>query len=538
MQKYLAYLHTHPKVLYVLCALLLVPALFINLGLGAIMADEPTRALVALEMIISDNYVTPTVFGDFYYKKPPLFNWILVGLYGLKGDLSELTVRLPAVIPLLLYGGSIFWVVKKYLNWQLGFLAAIMMLTNGRMLIYDSMIGHIDILFSWVIWGNFMLIFYFWKKEQWLLLFVLSYLLTAVGFMLKGLPALVFQGLSLLSVFICHRQFRRLLYWQHVLGLGVLVLLLGSYFYAYSQYNSLDTYFYTLWHESSQRTVVEKSWLSTVQHLFTFPFELFVYHILPWSLLIIYVWRRAFWRQILQHDFLRFNLLLLGGNVWVYWLSPETHPRYLFMLYPLFFVLLAYAFDQYHGRTQPYGRWLMYLLGGIMGVASLAVWAVPFVEVVKDLPLMWLKVGALFVSMLLCTWLYLRLPAQRLVLFAIFLLLFRIGFDWFILSHRYITGSITQHKRDGLKVAEITGSEPLYVQYEHFNHDLAYYITRERMQILPKREQIEPEVFYMLSDSQLMEAGREYELYYEFYTRYHHTPMNLVKFRQGGEGAR
>ena len=62
----------------ILACLLLLPALLINLGLMTFIDDEAIRALVALEMKWSGNFITPTLHGEYYYNKPPLFNGILL----------------------------------------------------------------------------------------------------------------------------------------------------------------------------------------------------------------------------------------------------------------------------------------------------------------------------------------------------------------------------------------------------------------------------------------------------------------------------
>ena len=58
--------------------LLLIPALFINLGMSPLIADEATRGMVAFEMQQSGELITPTIHGEYYYNKPPLYNWILL----------------------------------------------------------------------------------------------------------------------------------------------------------------------------------------------------------------------------------------------------------------------------------------------------------------------------------------------------------------------------------------------------------------------------------------------------------------------------
>lgn len=527
--KLIRYFETHERVLYWICAALLLPALLINLGLGAIMMDEPTRALVALEMIFSGNYVTPTLFGEYYYNKPPFYNWILIAIFQLSGDDSEWAIRLPVVFFLLAYGVTIFYFVKRHFHWKVAFFAAIMFVTCGRMLILSSFVGHIDIFYSWITFLSFMAVYHYHARGNWLLLFWVSYALAAIGFLCKGLPSIVFQGSTLLAFLIWHKEWRRLFSWQHISGGLLFLLIVGSYFWAYSQYHSLVDYFPTLWYESSRRTPIHKAWYESLLHLITFPFETLM-HLLPWSLLVLYALRKDYWNKIRQEPFLSFCLLLLLANIVPYWLSPETRPRYLFMLFPLLLTLIGYAYYHYRDQSPKLNRWIetAFLVGSIL--ASLAVWSVPFIEVVKELPLVWLKTVSLFLGLAMASWLFYRLPAQRFVLFAIVLLLFRIGFDWFIIPHRYLTGTLTPYQRDGIKIAELTRGEALFVQ-EHLpiNHDLGYYITRERKQILRHNKELATDAFYICDDIFLQ--SRSYDLYLDFHQRSLNQHLNLVKFK-------
>ena len=55
--------------------------------------EEPRRALIALEMLYSGDYLTPTIMGELYFAKPPLFNWIIIVSAKLFGSFSEMAVR-------------------------------------------------------------------------------------------------------------------------------------------------------------------------------------------------------------------------------------------------------------------------------------------------------------------------------------------------------------------------------------------------------------------------------------------------------------
>lgn len=531
LSRLIQYLESHETILYWICVGLLLPALLINLGLGAIMMDEPTRAIVALEMMFSGNYITPTIFGEYYYNKPPFYNWILVAIFQGTGDTSEWAVRLPVVFFLLAYGLTIFYFVRAQLqNWKIAFFAAIMFVTCGRMLIMSSFVGHIDIFYSWITFMSFMAMYHYMRRENWLMLFMVSYFLAAIGFMCKGLPAIVFQGSSLLAVFVYHKQFRRLFYWQHFAGGAVFLLIVGAYFYAYSQYHSLEEYFPTLWFESSRRTPIHQSWIKSVLHLFTFPFEM-LGHVAPWSILVVYCLRRDFWKRIWQIPLLSFAVLMLGANLIPYWLSPDTRPRYIFMLYPFLFLLIGYAYYYYRESSPKINKILetIFLVASIL--ATFAVWAVPFVEVVQDLPAMWAKVIFLFLALGTASFLYARMKLHRLVLFAIILLLFRIGFDWFVQTHRYYTGTLTPYQQNGIRIGEITQGEELRLHDGfYFNHDLTYYISRERKEILRKHSEVVPDIFYICDDS--LAASRPHVLYLDFHEQNVNRHLNLVKFKK------
>ncbi|MDX1665678.1 MAG: glycosyltransferase family 39 protein, partial [Saprospiraceae bacterium] len=152
--------------LYVLAILLLPPALLINLGLLTFIDDEAIRSLVALEMKFSGNWITPTLHGEYYYKKPPLFNWILLLFFELSGRIDELTARLPTVACLLGYGATIYYFFRRHYDRKIAFLNAFVFITCGRVLFWDSMLALIDICFSWVVFTSFMYTYHLFEKGQ------------------------------------------------------------------------------------------------------------------------------------------------------------------------------------------------------------------------------------------------------------------------------------------------------------------------------------------------------------------------------------
>ena len=379
-----------PMWVWVIGLVLLFPALLINLGLLTHIDDEAIRALVALEMKYSGNWITPTLLGTYYYNKPPLFNWILAVFFEIAGSHHEFISRLVTVVALMGYGYTIYYFFQKYYTKSIGFLTAFVTITCGRILFWDSILGLIDITFSWVMFSLFMTVYLLFEKRQFLFLFLMTYFLTAIGFMLKGLPALVFQAITLLTYFTYRKHWRLLFSWKHIIGILFLFTLIGLYYFGYQQYNSLDKVFVTLFTESSKRTAVRFGLWPTLIHFVSFPFEM-VYHFLPWSLLIIYLFQKEAIKKIRQDPFAQFLGLTFISNILVYWTSPEVYPRYLLMLAPLIFGFLLILHQYARPKNTIFYRILFYTFGITMIIISIGSMAPLLLPRVANTPYLFLK---------------------------------------------------------------------------------------------------------------------------------------------------
>lgn len=531
MKNLLQYLKANPWIFYLFSIALLFPALLCHLGYLAINfpTDEPTRAIVALEMIISENFFTPTINGEFYYNKPPLYNWIIIAFYKIAGNYSEFTLRLPVVIGLLLFGLTIFLFVRKEMGGKKAFIVAMLFITSGRILFWDSFLGLIDITFSWLVYTSFMSIYYFHKRKQYLMLFLVSYFLTAITFLMKGLPSLVFQSITLLTFFIYQKEFRKLFSWKNFAGLGLLLAIVGTYYYFYAKNNSLDNVFTTLFSESEKRTIINYGWKRFVTHLFTFPFEMF-YHFFPWSILGIYFISRKFLSTALSNPFLKFNFLIFIFNILIYWTSPETYPRYIFMLFPPIFTVLIYMFYKDLEVNGIRSRIILYFLGGVLVLGLVASVAMPLLKQTGWVDHAWLKASVMFAVIALLLFFYIKLKDQRLVVFAAAMLMLRIGFDWFIIPPRY--NDFQEHKVGALKAAEVTGNGNLYIfRDSETEHATSFYITLGKMQLLKyKHEGFNTTDYYYLDPRLLPEDA--YETIYDFKLYRHDQPMKIVKLKK------
>ncbi len=482
-----------PRSRVVLAAAVLVPAaLLTNLGLIALYGDEGIRAQVALEMAYSGNWVTPTLFGEFYYNKPPLYNWILALCFRLTGRTDEFAVRLPTVLFLLAFAATLWHFLRRQPVFRkdpvLPVAIPLMLLTTGRILFWDSMLGLLDICYAWVLYSLFLVVFTEGERRRDRILFPLAYFLGAIAFLLKGLPALYALGASLPTYFIWRRQPGRLISRAHLAGISVFLAIVGGYYAAYAQYNGIEKAWRTLYRESAKRTFLSHSLPDTALHLLSFPFET-AYHFLPWSLLLLPACHPKVVRIWKKDPFLSWNLLLLGISILPFWLSVEVYPRYVFAQLPLLLTILGYGYRVATSEHPPSVRLVegIFLLGGIAAAVALAL--LPGTETFGDIPLAAWKSALLAAALLAAAAYFFRLPAWRPVVFAMMMLVARIGFDWFVLPSRLAVECSTAVRTTSLRVADRLKGKTLYIYQSSlgFQPVTGYYLTRGTGAILRRK---------------------------------------------------
>jgi len=72
-----------------------------HLGTRDLRLEEGRRATVAREMLASGDWVRPTLYGDTYLHKPPLFPWLVASFGQLIGEVNPLAARLPSALAAL-----------------------------------------------------------------------------------------------------------------------------------------------------------------------------------------------------------------------------------------------------------------------------------------------------------------------------------------------------------------------------------------------------------------------------------------------------
>ncbi|MDF9795707.1 4-amino-4-deoxy-L-arabinose transferase-like glycosyltransferase [Catalinimonas alkaloidigena] len=512
---------------------LLLFALFFQLGVHPLKHEEPRRALVALEMIFRGNWIVPTEVGALYYNKPPIYNWLIILSFKLFGSYAEFAVRFFSVLSFLGMGGLIFIFGRKYVSLSFGIYTALFFLVSVDILYYFSLTGEIDLFYSLVTLASLLAVYHFYHQQRFWSLFLWVYLLTAIGTLTKGLPSIAFTGITLLTWFIYRRDFRKLFLPAHFAGIFLFLLLVGSYFWAYSLYNDPTGFIERLFSESSSRTAVDEGngFLKLVAHIFEFPLTTFV-NIMPSSLLLAFMFRRGFINQLKRQPVITFITLIFIANFLLYWLSPGARARYTYMLYPFPIMMLVYYFLLPGDEAKAVKVKLLHrIILVLIVIVAASGMAIPFVPVLQaNVPGLWWVALLTSSGALAILGLYIKFPTGRVLSLILLLVWFRIVFNLTVIPIRSANSSEAQDKRDADKIVSISKNAPLHVlEGSMISRTTVFYIEWQREEVLNFEEEILPDHYYMAYKDILAEQGYKYESLYNF--QYKEDTLQLVKFK-------
>lgn len=438
--------------------LVLIPvAYFLRINSYQLIFEEPRRALVALEMLISKDWLVPTTNGVPYYNKPPLYNWILTGFFSIFGK-AEWVVRLPSILSLFLTAFIHYRISRKYIGDQAALFSALFYLTSADILFYFSLLGEIDLFYALIVYLQAIFIFHFYRQKKWHYLFISSYLLCAAGMLTKGIPSLFFQGISLLVIFIINRDFKRLFSIWHILGILILFLSAGGYFFLYNSQHDSGRYLARLFTETFSRTGIESSLTDNFRHFFNFPIQVFKIAA-PWILLFVLTKGNEWKRFLKENPFLNYCLWFCIANGILYWLSPGTRERYLYMFFPFIYSLLAYNLLQKPAIEKIKGfRIFCHFIGIIVitGLIGLALFGFIRKDWIAALTCIILVISLLTILFKI----KLEKASEFLLLGIILVLIARIGFGLVILPTKK---EDAPYRKDAQIIAEIVGKEDIYL---------------------------------------------------------------------------
>jgi len=492
---------------------LYIVSLFYNLHIAPLYAEEPRRALVAIEMLLNNNYIVTTLLNETFYDHPPLWNIILACSLKLFGY-NTFALRLPSALSLLLTGVLTYTMGKKYVGQMFGLLSALYYLVCADLYFYFSVTAEIDIFYSFLVILSIFSIFHFYQKKQFYLLFGCAYFFTSLAFLTKGFASFAFVILTLAAYLYYKKDFGRIFSLPHILFATLSVLVVALYFYSYGMYEDLEAFVFEMWGLTSQRTLLDRELSGLVMHILLFPLN-FLGVLFPATLFLLFFWKNEPIRSIGSQPYLVFLSITFAVNFLVYLISPGARIRYTYMFFPIAITLLAYPLYLQIGIKNWRNGTYHICFQGLMVLSALACFLIPFVGYFDKLP--YLTYTAPFFGLLVLIVFFLHKNAvgyTRHLIIINFIILCRLLFDHVALPLKAENSSSVPHKLYAKEIRDITGDqEPIYVfSQEHIrDHDqvpfrfyeTAAYLELWRKKLVTKTKQCDLEGYYIFNVANL-----------------------------------
>jgi 4-amino-4-deoxy-L-arabinose transferase-like glycosyltransferase len=264
-------------------------------GLGSVELkhEEPRRALPAVHMLASGDWLVPRVGSVPFLRKPPMLQWLIAWSFFATGTRSEWAVRLPSALAVLALALAICRIGSYWLGPNGAFFAAILFLTNfailetGRLAeleavyVASSGIGLLSWIVAWLRgargWG----------------LWLLPALFLAFAMLTKGPTHLLFfYGVIIPTLFFA-KDLRTLSHPAHWCGLGLIIGLFAAWAVpcslAVGESDPIGVWRFWVSQITSRAGGSETGHFHLAAWLLSFPNTL--KNFLPWTPLLFFLWR-------------------------------------------------------------------------------------------------------------------------------------------------------------------------------------------------------------------------------------------------------
>lgn len=174
---------------------------------GLIGADEPRYAQVAREMLDRHDWITPTLGGDPWLEKPPLYYWQAMLVYSVL-PISDVAARLPSAIDATLLVVAVYLFFRRFRP-GVGLDAALITASCAGIIGY-ARAASMDMALA-MTFSISMLAWWAWRETDKRFYLALAYFFLALGMLAKG-PVAPFLAAVILMLFAAAtKEWRRVL---------------------------------------------------------------------------------------------------------------------------------------------------------------------------------------------------------------------------------------------------------------------------------------------------------------------------------------
>ena len=328
-------------------------------GLGSqnlLSLNEGRRALVIKEMFAAGHWLVPTLNGELYLTKPPLFYWLALFFSSIVGSFNEWTVRLPSAISAL----AVVCITYRYAAGRFGKLAALFSTQMLLMNLGFAMLARrseIEMLLTALCFSSLVCALNYLEQPAKKLFLYLSFLFLGMAVLTKGPVAMLFVILPLIVVLLWTRDRNLKHFFSDWLAWLIFIVVSLSWYLAISY-----EFGFHIWATIAQHDMWEKMQAAEVaKPLLSYAGWIIVDSLFLVALLAL---RPKRWLYALTQN-TEGKALLVSALVpfLVFSLFTNKHAKYLLPIYPVLALLLGFQLSFIYQSVSMLWRRLILALG-------------------------------------------------------------------------------------------------------------------------------------------------------------------------------
>ncbi|WP_418627165.1 ArnT family glycosyltransferase [Anaerosinus sp.] len=313
--------------------------IFSNLsGFPLLDPDEPVYAETPKEMILSNDFLSPKIYGEYWYDKPPMYYWLVAMSYQVFG-INDFAARFPSAFLSLLSIIAIYFYGKKLFNHKVGIYSALILVTSIEFF-YLGKAAVTDITLNFCLMVS---LFAFLSRQ-----YYTFYIFAGLAVLTKGPIGLFFPGVIVFLYLVCLKKFHLLSEMKILSGSIIFCLVaLPWYIYMYSLHGSAFIDSFLGFHNITRFTSPEH------------PSGLLWYYYLPVLLVGFFPWITLLFQSIYKSfsdSYGKFDHLLFL-NLWAviillfFSISKTKLVSYILPMFPALAMLVGWYLDKLTGRN-------------------------------------------------------------------------------------------------------------------------------------------------------------------------------------------
>lgn len=351
--------------------------------------DEPVYAETALEMLKNQDFISPRIYGEFWYDKPPMYYWLVAAAFKIFG-VQEFAARFPSALLALVGVILIYLAGRKLFNDRAGLLAALVLATSLEYF-YLSKAAVTDITLTFFITGG-LLAFLFRKNYMF-------YVCVALAVVTKGPIGVFFCGV-IVAFYLLATDNVSLLKGMKLVSGGLLFTIIGIPWYlAMYYYHGMDFVNTFLGFHNVTRFLQPEHASGT---LWYFYIPVLVIGFFPWTAFLLQALSAGWREKGKKRNHIIFLVIWITVVFLFFTLSQTKLVSYILPMYPPLALLVGWYFDKaWTEKRSSVLKWSGMILTIIVAVLEgglfyaggfLALPLIPLVTIIKIILLLFLAV--------------------------------------------------------------------------------------------------------------------------------------------------